>query len=214
MTDVRVPADGVELEGGLEIPAAAPGVVLFAHGSGSSRLSPRNRRVAAALRDLGIGTLLIDLLTRDEEAADDRTGRLRFDIGLLARRLGEIVVWLAAGVARDLAIGLFGASTGAAAAAIAAAKHPDRVAAVVSRGGRIDLAGEGVLERLEAPVLLIVGERDGPVRRLNEAALGRIRGVRALAIVPRASHLFEEPGTLEEVERLAGMWFGRYLRRS
>ena len=186
--------------------------MLFAHGSGSSRLSPRNRAVAAALQRLGIGTLLIDLLTKDEEAVDQRTARLRFDIGLLARRLGGIVEWLAARPeGRAGSIGLFGASTGAAAAAIAAADHPEMVAAVVSRGGRIDLAGPGVLERLRAPTLLIVGERDVPVLDLNLAVLGRVRAMRALAIVPGASHLFEEPGTLDEVMRLAGMWFGRYL---
>lgn len=212
MSEMRVPAAGALLEGDLTVPAGARGVVLFAHGSGSSRLSPRNRRVAAALQAIGIGTLLIDLLTRDEEAVDKRTSQLRFDIGLLARRLGGIVEWLAARPeGRPGSLGLFGASTGAAAAAIAAAAHPDVVAALVSRGGRIDLAGPGVLERLRAPTLLIVGAHDVPVLRLNEAALGRLAGVRALAIVPGASHLFEEPGTLDEVMRLAGMWFGRYL---
>lgn len=212
MSEIRVPAAGALLDGDLTVPADARGVVLFAHGSGSSRLSPRNRRVAAALQGLGIGTLLIDLLTRDEEAVDERTSQLRFDIGLLARRLGDIVEWLAARPeVRPGSVGLFGASTGAAAAAIAAAAHPDIVAAVVSRGGRIDLAGPDVLERLRAPTLLIVGANDVPVLRLNEAALGRLAGVRALAIVPGASHLFEEPGTLDEVVRLAGMWFGQYL---
>jgi putative phosphoribosyl transferase len=212
VSEIRVSAAGASLDGDLTVPADARGVVLFAHGSGSSRFSPRNRRVAAALQALGIGTLLIDLLTRDEEAADRRTAELRFDIGLLARRLGGIVEWLAARPeGRPGTIGLFGASTGAAAAAIAAAEHPDLVGAVVSRGGRIDLAGDGVLERLRAPTLLIVGDRDVPVLRLNEAALARIHGLRALAIVPGASHLFEEPGTLDEVVRLAGMWFGRYL---
>ncbi len=186
--------------------------MLFAHGSGSSRFSPRNRAVAAALRQLGIGTLLIDLLTKDEEAVDERTAQLRFDIGLLARRLGGIVEWLAGRPEARGGIGLFGASTGAAAAAIAAAGHPDVVAAVVSRGGRIDLAGPGVLERVRAPTLLIVGERDAPVLDVNAAALGRIQALRALAVVPGASHLFEESGTLEEVVRLAGMWFGQYLR--
>ncbi|HET7264705.1 MAG TPA: hydrolase [bacterium] len=199
------------LEGDLDAPAAGRGVVLFAHGSGSSRFSPRNRAVAAVLRRSGVGTLLIDLLTRDEEAADERIAQLRFDIGVLARRLGGIVEWLAGRPEARDGIGLFGASTGAAAAATAAAAHPDVVAAVVSRGGRIDLAGPGVLERLRAPTLLIVGERDAPVLDLNAAALGRIPAVRALAIVPGASHLFEESGTLEEVVRLAAMWFGRYL---
>jgi putative phosphoribosyl transferase len=212
VSEIRVPAAGAVVEGDLTIPAGARGVVLFAHGSGSSRLSPRNRRVAAALQAIGIGTLLIDLLTRDEEAIDERTSQLRFDIGLLARRLGGIVEWLAARPeGRPGSVGLFGASTGAAAAAIAAAAHPDIVAAIVSRGGRIDLAGPGVLERLRAPTLLIVGAHDVPVLRLNEAALSRLAGVRALAIVPGASHLFEEPGSLDEVMRLAGMWFGQYL---
>jgi putative phosphoribosyl transferase len=211
MSDVRVATGGVELAGDLIVPAGARRVVLFAHGSGSSRLSPRNRRVAAALHDLGIGTLLIDLLTRDEDAVDQRTSELRFDIGLLARRLGGIVAWLASRPEGPPgAIGIFGASTGAAAAAIAAAEHPRIVGAVVSRGGRVDLAGDA-LERVHAPTLLIVGARDVPVLRLNEAALNRLTNVRALAIVPGASHLFEEPGTLDEVMRLAGMWFGRYL---
>ncbi|HKX19956.1 MAG TPA: hydrolase [bacterium] len=209
---MRVSTAGVVLDGHLDAPAGGRGVVLFAHGSGSSRLSPRNRAVAAALHHLGVGTLLIDLLTGDEEAVDERTARLRFDIGLLARRLGGIVEWLAARPeGRAGSIGLFGASTGAAAAAIAAADHPQAVAAVASRGGRVDLAGPGVLERVRAPTLLIVGERDAPVLDLNLSALGRIRAMRALAIVPGASHLFEEPGTLDEVVRLAGMWFGRYL---
>ncbi len=212
MSEIRVSAAGALLDGDLTVPADARGVVLFAHGSGSSRLSPRNRRVAAALQDLGIGTLLIDLLTREEEAVDERTSQLRFDIGLLARRLGGIVEWLAARPeGRPGAIGVFGASTGAAAAAIAAADHPEIVGAVVSRGGRVDLAGADVLERVKVPTLLIVGANDTPVLRLNEGALGRLAGVRALAIVPGASHLFEEPGTLDEVVRLAGMWFGRYL---
>jgi putative phosphoribosyl transferase len=212
VSEIRVPAAGAMLAGDLTIPADACGVVLFAHGSGSSRLSPRNRRVAASLQDLGIGTLLIDLLTRDEEAVDERTAELRFDIGLLAQRLCGIVEWLAARPkAHPGSVGVFGASTGAAAAAIAAADHPRIVSAVVSRGGRVDLAGPDVLERVHAPTLLIVGAHDIPVLRLNEAALGRLAGVRALAIVPGASHLFEEPGTLDEVVRLAGMWFGRYL---
>jgi putative phosphoribosyl transferase len=214
VSEIQVPAGGVLLSGDLTVPAGARGVVLFAHGSGSSRLSPRNRRVAASLQSLGIGTLLIDLLTRDEEAVDERTAHLRFDIGLLARRLDEIVEWLAARPeGQPGSIGVFGASTGAAAAAITAAGHPGIVGAVVSRGGRVDLAGAGVLERVTAPTLLIVGADDTQVLRLNEAALGRLGGVRALAIVPGASHLFEEPGALDEVVRLAGMWFGRYLGR-
>jgi putative phosphoribosyl transferase len=213
VSEVRVPAAGVALDGDLVLADNTHRVVLFAHGSGSSRMSPRNRRVAAALQDLGIGTLLIDLLTRGEEGVDERTGELRFDIGLLAGRLSAIVEWLAArSETRPGSIGIFGASTGAAAAALAAATHPDAVGAVVSRGGRVDLAGPDALERVQAPSLLIVGALDGPVLRLNEAALGRLGGVRALAVVPGASHLFEEPGTLDQVVRLAGMWFGAYLR--
>jgi pimeloyl-ACP methyl ester carboxylesterase len=208
-----VPAAGVTLDGDLVLADNTHRVVLFAHGSGSSRMSPRNRRVAAALQDLGIGTLLIDLLTRGEETVDERTGEFRFDIGLLARRLSAIVEWLAArSEPRPGSIGIFGASTGAAAAAVAAAAHPNAVGAVVSRGGRVDLAGPDALERVQAPSLLIVGALDVPVLRLNEEALGRLGGVRALAVVPGASHLFEEPGTLDQVVRLAGMWFGAYLR--
>lgn len=209
---VQVPAGPVTLEGDLAIPAGAGAVVLFAHGSGSSRLSPRNRHVARVLRDASLGTLLIDLLTREEEAADSRTAHLRFDVPLLARRLGAIADWLAGNPATATRrIGLFGASTGAAAALVAAAERPDAVSAVVSRGGRPDLAGDDTLRRVRAPTLLIVGERDTPVLRLNEQALALLPGEKQLEIVPGATHLFEEPGALDRVARLAAGWFARHL---
>jgi dienelactone hydrolase len=211
---VQVSAGPVTLEGNLSVPERARAVVLFAHGSGSSRHSPRNRFVAEVLREADLATLLIDLLTTDEEAADAHTGHLRFDIGLLAERLVGATDWLG----RDrqtagLAIGYFGASTGAGAALVAAAERPDVIGAVVSRGGRPDLAGPA-LSRVHAPTLLIVGGDDMPVIRLNERALQQL-GVeeRQLVIVPGATHLFEEPGTLEEVARLASEWFAKHLRR-
>jgi pimeloyl-ACP methyl ester carboxylesterase len=209
---VRLQADGVVLDGDLTMPAGARGVVLFAHGSGSSRHSPRNRYVAGVLRDARLGTLLIDLLTRDEERAEAQTGHLRFDIPLLARRLGAAIEWLAWDAeTRGLPVGLFGASTGGGAALVAAAEHPDSVHAVVSRGGRPDLAGEA-LGRVRAPTLLIVGERDHPVIAMNRDALARLDAEKRLDIVPGASHLFEEKGTLEQVARLAAAWLERYLR--
>ena len=209
---VRLQADGVTLDGDLTLPAGARGVVLFAHGSGSSRHSPRNRYVAGVLRDARLGTLLIDLLTRDEERAEAQTGHLRFDIPLLARRLGAAIEWLAWDEeTRGLPVGLFGASTGGGAALVAAAEHPDSVHAVVSRGGRPDLAGEA-LGRVRAPTLLIVGERDHPVIAMNRDALARLGAEKRLDIVPGASHLFEEKGTLEQVARLAAGWLARYLR--
>jgi dienelactone hydrolase len=199
---VRIPADSVVLEGLLGVPSGATGVVLFAHGSGSSRLSPRNTYVARELRQAAIGTLLFDLLT--EEESEDRA--LVFDVEFLARRLRAATDWVRAQPAtKALAVGYFGASTGAAAALIAAADDP-AVAAVVSRGGRPDLAAR-VLSRVEAPTLLIVGGEDVPVIAMNEDALGRLRCEKQLAIVPGATHLFEEPGTLEEVVRLATAWF-------
>lgn len=208
---VTIVVDGTALEGDLAIPAAATGVVLFAHGSGSSRHSPRNRAVAAALRETGLATLLIDLLTRAEEIAEARTGYLRFDIQLLARRLVRATDWLTREPeTRDLPIGYFGASTGAAAALVAAAERPDVVRAIVSRGGRPDLAG-AALERVRAPTLLIVGGEDHPVIELNREAYARLRTVKELTIIPGATHLFEEPGALEEVARLAAAWFTRYL---
>lgn len=211
---VRVQAGTGRLEGDLVAPAGARGVVLFAHGSGSSRHSPRNRYVAGVLQQSGLATLLIDLLTPEEEAIDARTAHLRFDIGLLAERLVGAINWLTLepGTAA-LPIGCFGASTGAGAALVAAAVRPDDVAAVVSRGGRPDLAGEA-LGRVHAPTLLIVGGADVPVIRLNRQALEQLTAPeKELVIVPGATHLFEEPGTLEEVARLAADWFTRHLAR-
>ena len=208
---VRIDAGGATLDGDLSLPAGAPGVVLFAHGSGSSRHSPRNRRVAAELQRRGLGTLLIDLLTADEERIDASTGHLRFDIGLLARRLAAVIDWLGAqDDTRDLAVGLFGASTGGGAALVAAAERPRRVAAVVSRGGRPDLAG-AALPRVTAPTLLVVGGDDTVVVGLNEDARARMTGDVTLEIVPGASHLFEEPGAMEQVAALAGDFLARHL---
>ncbi|MBI4538501.1 MAG: alpha/beta hydrolase [Gemmatimonadetes bacterium] len=208
---VSVTAGRVTLEGNLVTPEGARGLVLFAHGSGSSRHSPRNRFVSRVLQEAGLATLLFDLLTEDEEVIDVRTRALRFDIPLLADRLVGATDWvLRQPAARRLAIGYFGASTGAAAALIAATQRPDAVRAVVSRGGRPDLAGDA-LDHVRAPTLLIVGEWDVPVIALNEQALARIPGEKRLEIVPRATHLFEEPGALEEVARLARDWCLRYL---
>jgi dienelactone hydrolase len=201
-TTVRIPADSVVLEGLLGVPAGASGIVLFAHGSGSSRLSPRNTYVARELRQAAIGTLLFDLLTAEE--SEDRA--LVFDVEFLAGRLRAATDWVRGQPAtRALAVGYFGASTGAAAALIAAAGDP-AVAAVVSRGGRPDLAAR-MLSRVEAPTLLIVGGEDVPVIGMNEDALARLRCEKRLAIVPGATHLFEEPGTLEQVVHLATDWF-------
>ena len=208
---VRVSAGPVTLEGSLGIPNSAGGVVLFAHGSGSGRHSPRNRYVARVLREANLATLLIDLLTEDEEEVDLRTTRLRFDIGLLARRLVGATDWLVQNPdTEQQRIGYFGASTGAGAALVAAAERPDEVGAIVSRGGRPDLAGDA-LPLVKAPTLLIVGGNDEPVIGMNEEALARMRAVNRLQIVPGASHLFEEPGALEEVARLATVWFARHL---
>ena len=209
--EVRVSAGPVTLEGSLGIPNGAGGVVLFAHGSGSGRHSPRNRYVAGVLREANLATLLIDLLTEDEEEVDLRTTRLRFDIGLLARRLVGATDWLVQNPdTEQLRIGYFGASTGAGAALVAAAERPDEVGAIVSRGGRPDLAGDA-LPLVKAPTLLIVGGNDEPVIGMNEEALARMRAVKRLQIVPGASHLFEEPGALEEAARLATVWFARHL---
>lgn len=211
---VQIPANGLLLEGELALPASAAGIVLFAHGSGSSHHSPRNQAVAKRVRDAGLGTLIFDLLTREEETVDRLTGHLRFDIELLAERLVSATRWVSG--RRDLAslaVGYFGSSTGGAAALLAAAELPGAVGAVVSRGGRPDLAGD-VLPHVEAPTLLIVGGLDDVVIELNEAAFQRLRCEKALRIVPGASHLFEEPGKLEEVSRLAGEWFQQHLRGS
>ncbi|HCC59526.1 MAG TPA: hydrolase [Solibacterales bacterium] len=201
----------VELSGDLVIPATAAGVVVFAHGSGSSRHSSRNRYVARVLQQGGLATLLMDLLTAEEEQSDRRTAHLRFDIPLLAARLVHATDWLARNSDTvKLRIGYFGASTGAAAALVAAAERPDRVGAVVSRGGRPDLAGPA-LARVAAPTLLIVGGRDDVVLELNRRALARLRGQTRIEIVQGATHLFEEPGTLERVADLALVWFRRNL---
>ncbi|SRR6266542_496739 len=211
---VRIRVGRAVLDGDLEVPAEARGIVLFAHGSGSSRLSPRNRFVAAALRQIGLGTLLFDLLTGAEEAIDSRTEELRFDIRLLADRLFGAKRWLAdQNVLDGRSIGYFGASTGAAAALAAAGEPGARIGAIVSRGGRPDLAGES-LPRVTAPTLLIVGGRDGPVIRWNEQAFARLRCEKRMEIVQGATHLFEEPGTLQEVARLASDWFVRHLGRT
>jgi len=210
-TGVRLLVGTVELAGDLTLPPGASGVVLFAHGSGSGRHSPRNRYVASALQQAGLATLLLDLLTEEEEAVDRDRAELRFDIALLAGRLEAAMDWLA-GDPRTamLPIGLFGASTGAAAALVAAADRPERVAAVVSRGGRPDLAGPS-LGLVRAPTLLVVGGNDRIVLELNRSAAGELRAEHRLEIVPGASHLFEEPGTLERVAALAGDWFRRWL---
>ncbi|MFG2053891.1 dienelactone hydrolase family protein [Micromonospora sp. NPDC048930] len=210
--EVTVPV----VEGGLAadviVPSGAIGVVLFAHGSGSSRHSPRNVAVAQELNDRGLATVLIDLLTPDEDARDEITAELRFDIGMLAERLAAIVDWMAADPALGpLPVGLFGASTGAAAALVAAAARPERVRAVVSRGGRPDLAGSS-LSAVRAPTLLLVGGLDEQVIALNEQARAVLGDMAELRIVPGATHLFEEPGTLEQVADEAGTWFTTRLR--
>jgi putative phosphoribosyl transferase len=202
-----------ELQGDLDLPSGAQGIVLFAHGSGSSRKSPRNRFVASVLHRAGVATLLFDLLTADEERADALDAHLRFDIDLLARRLIVATDWVRSQrETRSLRIGYFGASTGAAAALIAAVERPDVVDAVVSRGGRPDLA-EQWLSRVRAPTLLIVGGEDREVLALNQSALRQLHGPKRLDIVPQATHLFEEPGTLERVADLAAAWFRRHLAR-
>jgi len=210
-TATLFPTAGTELEGDLTLPPGAHGIVLFAHGSGSSRHSPRNRQVAAELTGRGLGTLLVDLLTHAEEVDDARTRDLRFDIGLLADRLIGLVDWLAEHPeTRSLPVGLFGASTGAAAALVAAAARPADVHAVVSRGGRPDLAGPALVQ-VAAPTLLIVGERDLPVLELNDQARAAMTVAAELRVVPGATHLFEERGTLDRVTELASAWFTQYL---
>lgn len=210
--EVRIPVDSINLEGNLNIPEGARGIVIFVHGSGSSRHSPRNQYVADELRRAGLGTLLFDLLTIEEERIDMMTRHLRFDIELLSKRLIDVTGWvLNRPETKGLNIGYFGASTGAAAALIAAKEYATAVKAVVSRGGRPDLA-ESALIHVKAPTLLIVGGKDIQVIDLNKWALERIVALdKELKIVPGATHLFEEPGALEEVARLAGKWFTRYL---
>jgi dienelactone hydrolase len=207
--EVEIPFAGFHLHGELVFPPHAPGVVLFAHGSGSSRHSPRNQYVARTLREHGIGTLLFDLLTEDEEAEDRFTGHIRFDIGLLANRLLGATLWL-----HDrkptLGIGYFGSSTGGAAALVAAAQSDVRIQAIVSRGGRPDLAGPA-LPKVRAATLLIVGGNDTPVIEMNKDAYGQMRCPRELRLVPGATHLFEESGALEQVAEMAGEWFERHF---
>ena len=216
---VQVSVGQVRLEGNLSIPKASRGIVLFAHGSGSSRHSPRNKYVAEVLQNADIATLLIDLLTEQEEEIDVHTRHLRFDIGLLARRLIGATDWISKeqnSNTEDLNIGYFGASTGAAAALIAAAERQKIVKAVVSRGGRPDLADLASLSKVQAPTLLIIGGNDEPVIRMNEEAFKQLTNIeknkKKIVIVPGATHLFEEPGKLEEVAQLAKDWFKSNFR--
>jgi putative phosphoribosyl transferase len=211
--ELSIELEGATLEGTLVLPKGADGLVLFAHGSGSSRHSPRNRYVAQVLQARGIATLLFDLLTREEESIDQYSGELRFDIPFLAKRLVGATKWIMNSPdTKDLKVGYFGASTGAGAALVAAAELPDVVSAVVSRGGRPDLA-EDALRIVQAPTLLIVGGDDEPVIGMNREALANLKCPdKKLVIVPGATHLFEEPGTLEEVARIAADWFNRYLK--
>jgi dienelactone hydrolase len=210
--EVQIAVASGHLHGNLVIPQQAEGIVLFAHGSGSSRHSPRNRYVAEVLQETGLATLLLDLLTLDEENVDRQTHHLRFDIGLLAARLVAATDWLLREMAtRELKIGYFGASTGSAAALVAAARRPELIQAIVSRGGRPDLAG-AALAHVQAPTLFIVGGNDISVLHLNQEAMTHILVEKRLAIVPGATHLFEEPGALEKVAQLASQWFSDHLR--
>jgi dienelactone hydrolase len=209
---VRIPIADATLEGDLAIPAGASGIAVFAHGSGSSRHSPRNRSVARVIRKAGVGTLLFDLLTREEESVDLYTRHLRFDIELLAERLIRATGWLAEQEeARNLRIGYFGSSTGAAAALMAAARLGEKIGAVVSRGGRPDLAG-AALPLVKSPTLLIIGGDDQPVIELNQRAYEQMRCEKEMRIIPDATHLFEEPGALEQVAELAAAWFRDHLQ--
>jgi pimeloyl-ACP methyl ester carboxylesterase len=208
--EIEIPAANAILHGDLAAPANASGIVVFAHGSGSSRLSPRNRRVASFFRERGLGTLLFDLLTADEESIDAYSREYRFDIPFLAQRLVAVTEWLLEHLGKRPVLGYFGASTGAAAALVAAARVPQAVHAVVSRGGRPDLAGTA-LEHVGAPTLLIVGSHDPEVLVLNEDALARLQCEKELIVVPGATHLFEEPGTLEQVAEHAAQWFVRHF---
>ncbi|HEX9756958.1 MAG TPA: dienelactone hydrolase family protein [Nitrospiria bacterium] len=207
-TLVKIKADRVALEGALELPSGTEGIVLFAHGSGSSRHSPRNNFVAKSLREAGLGTLLMDLLSEEE----DQTYEKRFDINLLTRRLDSATQWLKQDLQTNaLAVGYFGSSTGAAASLKAAAQLGSMIKAVVSRGGRPDLAEES-LDRVQTPTLLIVGGNDFPVIELNRQAYNQLKGEKSIIIIPGATHLFEEPGALEEVAREAANWFKRFLK--
>ena len=208
---VRIQVGNVILEGELKLPANAPGVVLFAHGSGSSRHSPRNQFVAGVIREAGIGTLLFDLLTHDEEQQDAVSGALRFDIGLLAKRLVGVTRWLdKQPETKGLKVGYFGASTGGGAALVAAAELGDRISAVVSRGGRPDLAGDA-LPGVKSPTLLVVGGHDEMVICLNDDAFEKLRCEKDFRIVPGATHLFEEPGKLEQVAQISAHWFQTHM---
>jgi dienelactone hydrolase len=210
--EVRIPSGTARLSGDLVLPADALGIVLFAHGSGSGRHSARNRQVARSLQQAGIATLLFDLLTVEEEQVDLRTREHRFDIALLTQRMQDATAWVAAQPElKRMPIGYFGASTGSAAALIAAARLGDRIAAVVSRGGRPDLAGPAALDAVKAPTLLIVGGADHGVIELNEEAYRRLRCPKRLDVIPGATHLFEERGTLEQVERVAAGWFTQHM---
>lgn len=211
---VWIASGAVNLEGSLTQPETVRGIILFAHGSGSSRNSPRNQYVAEELNKAGFSTLLFDLLTRDEEATDQEKAEHRFNITFLAERLIDATQWVAQNLnIQNLKIGYFGASTGAAAALVAAAQFPDAVGAVVSRGGRPDLAASS-LANVQAPTLLIVGGEDTPVIEMNQQALAQLSGEKKLEIVPSASHLFEESGALEEVAKMACRWFEQYLAKS
>ncbi len=213
MSEVRIPIGSAEVGGNLDVSADASGLVIFAHGSGSSRFSPRNRQVAASLQQAGFGTLLMDLLTAEEDRVDARTAEYRFDIHLLAARLVAATNWIRSQPHTSrLPIGYFGASTGAAAALIAAAQRADDVAAVVSRGGRPDLAGEA-LGSVQAPTLLIVGSLDTVVIGMNREAAQKLRCENKTVLIPGATHLFEEPGALEQVSKLAQDWFSAHLHR-
>jgi len=210
---VNLPVPRAGLTADLTVPDGANGVVLFAHGSGSSRLSPRNRMVAGMLHSAGFATLLVDLLTSEEEAVDRVTGHLRFQIPFLADRLIASVTWLAQNDAtRRMSIGCFGASTGSAAALVAAAQLPKTIAAVVSRGGRPDLVPPDVLQRVQAPTLLVIGGNDTPVIEMNKSAASYLRCLNKIVIVPGATHLFEEPNTLEKVGETSVGWFQEHLR--
>ena len=209
--DIQIPSGAARLHGTLQIPAGARGIVVFAHGSGSSRFSPRNQYAAGVMRDAGLGTLLFDLLTPEEEIVDVQTRELRFDIELLATRLVDAATWIArTDDMGHLRVGYFGASTGGGAALVAAARLEQVIGAVVSRGGRPDLAGTA-LPHVVSPTLLMVGGRDTAVIQLNEAAYVQLRCPKALEIVPGATHLFEEPGALEHVAQLAAGWFQQHL---
>lgn len=213
VSEVVIAAGKVSLEGTLTIPRGAAGIVLFAHGSGSSRHSPRNRFVAQTLQEGGLATLLFDLLTRREEGIDQYSAELRFNIGMLADRLVGATDWVHRRAdTGDVHIGYFGASTGGGAALVAASQRPELIGAVVSRGGRPDLAG-GALRLVRAPTLLIVGGADGPVIEMNREALAQLDAPKQLKIIPGATHLFEEPGTLERVAQLAREWFMQHLSR-